>query len=123
MPERTAALRSASAARPSGPGELTPGEQARIVVSLKQALGATQPAQPVGMVETHISFVLLVGAHAYKIKKCVKLGFLDFSTLALRRHFCEEELRLNRRIAPQIYLGIVAVNVSGRTAVHSLLLA
>ena len=113
MPERTATVRSARAAQPSGRGDLTLAEQARVVAGLKRALGATQPAQPVGMIETHISFVLLVGAHAYKIKKCVKLGFLDFSTLALRRHFCEEELRLNRRIAPLIYLGIVAVTCAG----------
>ncbi len=65
--------------------------------------------QPVELIETHISFVLLVGAYAYKIKKCVNLGFLDFTTLASRRHFCDEELRLNRRIAPQIYLDIVAI--------------
>jgi hypothetical protein len=113
MPERTAAVRSAGAAQPSDAVELTLAEQARVVAGLKRALGATHPAQPVGMVETHISFVLLAGAHAYKIKKCVDLGFVDFSTLALRRHFCEEELRLNRRIAPQIYLDIVPITCTG----------
>lgn len=60
----------------------------------------------VELVETHISWVFLVGGFAYKVKKPVKLDFLDFSTPALRRHFCEEELRLNRRFAPQIYLGL-----------------
>ena len=60
-------------------------------------------------IETHISTVLLAGAYAYKIKKPVDLGFLDFSTLALRRRFCEEELRLNRRLAPGLYLDVVAV--------------
>ena len=60
-------------------------------------------------IETHISTVLLAGAFAYKIKKPVALGFLDFSTLALRRHFCEEELRLNRRLAPELYLDVVAI--------------
>jgi aminoglycoside phosphotransferase family enzyme/predicted kinase len=59
--------------------------------------------------ETHISWVILTGEYAYKIKKPVKLSFLDFSTLELRKHFCEEELRLNRRFAPGIYLGVVPI--------------
>jgi aminoglycoside phosphotransferase family enzyme/gluconate kinase len=67
------------------------------------------PVERVELVETHISWVLLAGDYAYKIKKPVDLGFLDFSTLPRRRHFCEEELRLNRRLAPQIYLGVVLV--------------
>lgn len=70
--------------------------------------GAVQP--PVRLVETHISWVLLAGQHAYKIKKPVKLPFLDFSTLALRKRYCEDELRLNRRFAPDIYLGVVAIH-------------
>lgn len=61
------------------------------------------------LIETHISWVLLAGEFAYKIKKPLDLGFLDYSTLALRRHFCEEELRVNRRYAPQLYLDVVAV--------------
>jgi hypothetical protein len=60
-------------------------------------------------IETHISTVLLTGHYAYKIKKPLSLGFLDFSTLAARRHFCEEELRLNRRLAPDLYLDVVAI--------------
>ncbi len=64
---------------------------------------------PVRLVETHISWVLLAGEHAYKIKKPVRLPFLDFSTLALRKRYCEDELRLNRRFAPDIYLGVVAI--------------
>ena len=59
--------------------------------------------------ETHISWVLLTGHDAYKIKKAVDLGFLDFSTLELRRLYCIEELRLNRRLAPELYLGVVAI--------------
>jgi len=61
------------------------------------------------VIETHISFVILAGAHAWKIKKAVDLGFLDFSTLARRHRFCREELRLNRRLAPTLYLDVVAV--------------
>jgi hypothetical protein len=64
---------------------------------------------PVELIETHISWVLLAGPYAYKIKKPVRLSFLDFSTLELRQHFCDEELRLNRRFAPQMYLGVVPI--------------
>ncbi len=60
-------------------------------------------------IETHISTVLLTGDYAYKIKKPVDLGFLDFSSLARRKHFCEEEVRLNSRLAPQIYLDVVPI--------------
>ncbi len=59
--------------------------------------------------ETHISWVILCGDYAYKLKKPVDFGFLDFSTLELRRHFCEEELRLNRRFSPELYLAVVPV--------------
>lgn len=65
------------------------------------------------VIETHISWVLLTGCYAYKIKKPVALEFLDFSSLAARHHYCEEELRLNRRLAPQIYLDLV--NITGST--------
>jgi len=61
------------------------------------------------LIETHISWVLLTGSYAYKIKKPVNLGFLDFSTLERRRQDCLEELRLNRRLAADIYLDVVAI--------------
>lgn len=63
----------------------------------------------VELVQTHISWVLLAGEFAYKIKKPLKLPFLDFSTLALRHACCQDELRLNRRFAPEIYLGVVGI--------------
>ena len=63
----------------------------------------------VELVQTHISWVLLAGDFAYKIKKPVKLPFLDFSSLAQRKHYCDEELRLNRRFAPAIYLDVVGI--------------
>jgi len=62
--------------------------------------------------ETHISWVLLTGRDAWKIKKSVNLGFLDFSTLELRRFYCDEELRLNRRLAPGLYLDVVPIGGS-----------
>lgn len=61
------------------------------------------------LVETHISWVLLTGLHAYKIKKPLDLGFLDFSTLALRQQACADEVRLNQRLAAEYYLGVVAI--------------
>ena len=71
----------------------------------------TYPHRPstVTLEQTHISFVFLAGDHVYKVKKPVKLSFLDFSTPALRRHFCQEEVRLNRRLAGDVYFGVVAV--------------
>jgi len=66
-------------------------------------------ADRVERIETHISWVLLAGEHAFKIKKPVDLGFLDFSTLEKRRFYCEEELRLNRRTAPELYLDVIAI--------------
>jgi aminoglycoside phosphotransferase family enzyme/predicted kinase len=64
---------------------------------------------PIETRQTHISVVFLAGGFAWKVKKPVDLGFLDFSTLAKRRHFCEEEVRVNRRTAPELYLGVDAV--------------
>lgn len=69
------------------------------------------------LLQTHISWVLLTGPFAYKFKKPVNLGFLDFSTLELRRHFCEEELRLNRRFAPELYLEVVTITGSDKQPV------
>jgi uncharacterized protein len=63
----------------------------------------------VRVVETHISWVFLTGKHAYKVKKPVKLPFVDFSTLERRHALCEEEIRLNRRLAPELYLGVVPI--------------
>lgn len=62
-----------------------------------------------GLIETHLSSLLLAGGHVYKLKKPVVLPFVDFSTLALRQAACAEELRLNRRTAPHWYLGVVPV--------------
>ena len=61
------------------------------------------------LLETHISWVILCGDYAYKIKKALDLGFLDCSTLERRKLFCEEELRLNRRLAPDLYLEVVPI--------------
>ncbi len=67
------------------------------------------PALPVRLVETHISIIVLGASRAWKFKKPVNLGFVDFSTLARRREACEAEVRLNARLAPELYLGVVSV--------------
>jgi aminoglycoside phosphotransferase family enzyme/predicted kinase len=82
---------------------------ARLVQALAKPAAFNHPCRHIQILETHISWVLLTGDFAYKIKKPVKFGFLDFSTLPLRRHYCAEELRLNRRFAPQIYLEVVEI--------------
>ncbi|MCI5083281.1 MAG: phosphotransferase [Saprospiraceae bacterium] len=65
------------------------------------------------LIHTHISWVLLEGEFAYKIKKPVQFSFLDFSTLEQRKHFCEEELQLNQRLAPSLYLAVVPLKKYG----------
>lgn len=75
------------------------------VEALRERL-ARETGEPVRLVETHISWVLLGARHAYKLKKPLRLPFLDFSTLQARRRCCEEELRLNRRLAPGLYLDV-----------------
>lgn len=69
-------------------------------------------ADPVRCIETHVSWVFLAGGFAYKVKKPLRLGFLDYSTAARREAFCHEELRLNRRHAPGLYLEVVAITGS-----------
>jgi aminoglycoside phosphotransferase family enzyme/predicted kinase len=68
------------------------------------------PVDQITLLETHISSVLLAGDFAYKLKKPYDLGFLDFTTLPARKHYCEEELRLNRRFAPELYLEVVPIS-------------
>lgn len=70
------------------------------------------PIEKFEVIETHISWVLLTGQYVYKIKKPVDFGFLDFSTLDKRQHYCNEELRLNQRLAPQLYLDVIAITGS-----------
>jgi aminoglycoside phosphotransferase family enzyme len=70
----------------------------------------------VELIETHISWVFLAGERVYQVKKPVDLGFLDFTTLERRRFFCEEEVRLNRRLTHDVYLGVVELN--GRDAIR-----
>ena len=93
---------------PGAPSRLPQGPGEQFVEGLRGRL-AQQTGRPVGLLETHISWVLLTGEFAYKIKKPVDLGFLDFTTPEVRKHYCDEELRLNRRLAPDLYLDVVAI--------------
>ncbi len=81
----------------------------RMVAALRNSACYSHSARDLAVMETHISWVVLAGAYAYKIKKPVNMGFLDFSSLAARRYYCEEELRLNRRFAPDLYLEVVPI--------------
>jgi len=67
------------------------------------------PVGDVERLETHISLLFFVGKRVYKVKKSVDLGFLDFTTLERRKFYCEEEVRLNRRLSPEVYLGVVPI--------------
>ena len=69
------------------------------------------PHDPDGveLIQTHISYVFLAGDRVYKVKKTVRFSFLDFSTIARRRYYCHEEVRLNRRLAADVYVGVVAI--------------
>ena len=87
-------------------------QQQRLIESLRSPDCYDHPVEKVELIETHISWVLLTGSFAYKIKKGVDFGFLDYSTLKLRQRQCEEELRLNRRTAPQLYLEVVPIGGS-----------
>jgi aminoglycoside phosphotransferase family enzyme len=88
----------------------------RLVESLRRPEAYAHPVGAVELKETHISWVLLTGDFVYKIKKPVKLDFLDFSTLERRRFFCEEELRLNRRFAMSCRFG---ARTTRRTSVRT----
>lgn len=84
--------------------------QSALIRALLEPRRYDHPVAAVELIETHISWVLLTGSYAYKIKKAVNLGFLDFSTLEKRRFYCQEELRLNRRFAPRLYLDIIPIS-------------
>lgn len=81
----------------------------RFIESLMGKEAFPEPTSSVELIQTHISYVILTDTLAIKIKKPVDFGFLDFSTLSARLHFCKEELRLNKRLAPTLYLGLMRV--------------
>ena len=89
--------------------------QGKLVAALLDNRRYPHPAKAVRLIETHISWVLLAGRYAYKIKKALDLGFLDFTRLEARRFYCAEEIRLNRRLAPKIYLDVISIGGAAAT--------
>ena len=83
-----------------------------LIAALQNPDAFDHPVGEINVLETHISWVILTGEFAYKIKKAVDFGFLDFSTLEKRHYYCQEELRLNRRFAADLYLEVVSVTGS-----------
>lgn len=88
---------------------MTQANLPQFIQALLDPAAYSHPAGDVRLVQTHISYVLLAGEFVYKFKKPVNFGFLDFSTLEKRKYCCEQELLLNRRLCPEIYLGLVRV--------------
>lgn len=92
---------------------------ARLIADLDRAEAYPYPVDAIALEETHASLAFLAGDYVYKVKKPVDFGFLDFSTLERRKFFCEEELRLNRRLTHGVYLDVVpVVEVGGRLSFH-----
>jgi aminoglycoside phosphotransferase family enzyme/predicted kinase len=86
-----------------------PQDQMLLIRALQAPALYEHPVGDIRLIETHISWVILTGEIVYKIKKAVNFGFLDFSTLEKRHFYCQEEVRLNRRFAPDTYLDVIAV--------------
>ena len=82
--------------------------------ALVQALLTSEayPHRPseIELVQTQMSFIFLTGDYVYKVKKPVDLGYLDYTTLERRKHFCHQEVMLNRRLCPEVYLDVVAIS-------------
>jgi aminoglycoside phosphotransferase family enzyme len=83
---------------------------AQLAQSLLEGKGVEHSLEDPRLIETHVSWLILLGEYAYKIKKPLDLGFLDFTTLEKRQYFCYQEVRLNRRTAPEIYLGVIPIS-------------
>ena len=88
-------------------------DHATLVTALRNPDFYPDPVDNIQFVQTHISSLFLTGEKVFKLKKPVNFGFLDFSTLELREHFCRAEVELNRRLAPEIYLGVRAITRRG----------
>ncbi len=84
----------------------------RVIKALRARTFRKDGRGPIKLVQTHISSVFLTPRYVFKFKRAVDVGFADFRSLRSRRHFCLEEVRLNRRLAPGVYLGVVALCAS-----------
>jgi uncharacterized protein len=95
----------------------SPVSQERLLAFLLKPHSYPRRPRRVRLIQTHASYLLMVAPYVYKVKKPVKLGFLDFSTLKKRRYFSEREVMLNRRLCPAMYLGVVPISLhAGRLA-------
>ena len=81
----------------------------QLIASLQRPTAYPFPVERIEFLQTHISLLFFAGDHVYKVKKPVDMGFLDYTTLEARQHFCKEEVRLNSRLAPETYLGVVSI--------------
>ena len=86
--------------------------QNQVVEALMKPEAYEEDPGKIELVQTHISFVFLTKNFAYKVKKAVDFGFVDFTTLEKRRFFCERELQLNKRLCEELYLEVVPINKS-----------
>lgn len=91
---------------------LSNNNDAPLIAKLQDASIYDHEVGEVSVIETHISWVVLTGSYAYKIKKPIKFSFVDCSTLEKREFYCKEEMRLNSRLAPNLYIGVVAITGS-----------
>ena len=92
-------------------------DQRQIFFHMNEPSSYPHSVSSIEQIQTHISSVFLTGKFAYKIKKSVDFGFLDFSTLEKRKYFCEEELRLNKRLSPDLYLEVVPISLVNKDKV------
>ncbi|MCL2150586.1 MAG: phosphotransferase, partial [Dehalococcoidia bacterium] len=92
-------------------------ELKRLIAALSEVAAYPEPIREVELVQTQMSAVFLAGEYAYKIKKPVDLGYVDYTLLERRRYFCEREIVLNRRLCPGAYLGVVPITLDGHQLV------
>jgi aminoglycoside phosphotransferase family enzyme/predicted kinase len=95
-------------------GDYVPYDQKSLIRALQDPAIYNHPVSGISLFETHISWIILTGEIVYKVKKAVNFGFLDFSTLEKRHFYCQEEVRLNRRFAPALYLDVITVTGDAR---------
>ena len=81
----------------------------KLIQAIQDRAKFDHPIDHFELIETHISYVLLTGPYAYKFKKPLNLGFLEFSSLQQRKFYCNEEVRLNRRLSSDLYIGVVSI--------------
>ncbi|MCX6841510.1 MAG: AAA family ATPase [candidate division WOR-3 bacterium] len=105
-------VRTRVARNPRTPEPVNPTIQGRIAEMMDPSLYG-KDVKRVRMLQTHTSWVFLTGTHAYKVKKPVNFGFLDYTALSARRFFCAEEFRLNQSLSPDIYIEVLPITESG----------